>query len=54
MDGEAAYNFQELSRHLVLANTNNEAEREEHLGKAEINVEELKRIFSDNKKIDEF
>ena len=47
MDGEAAYNFQELSRHLVLANTNNEAEREEHLDKAEINVAELKRIFNE-------
>ena len=45
MDGEAAYNFQELERHILLANSSDEAEREEHLGKAEINVEELKRIF---------
>jgi len=45
MDGEAKYNFQELERCLLLANTNDETERELYLDEAEEKVVELKRIF---------
>lgn len=45
MDGEAEYNFQELERHLLLANSSDEDERKLHLDEAEKNTAELKRIF---------
>ena len=45
MDGEAEYNFEELEQHILQARSDDRAERELHLDKAEKNVAELKRIF---------
>ena len=47
MENEAKYNFQELDRFLLLANTRDEVEREKSLYEAKKKVEELKRIFKE-------